>query len=164
MDMIFLILSREYEITDPIVNTVTRPVEYIKNKDMGLEISLPNQYEITSIMNSICTDVKEGNWFTRPDIDGQEQFNKLEAHIRKAITKFTPDMSSKIGLIGELYLLHSFLESDYSDVGEIMGSWSEHSSKSRDFIFGDTCIEIKTTTGNQSTHMINKPKSGRPQG
>tara|TARA_Y100000589_G_scaffold331286_1_gene384163 strand:+ start:6503 stop:7480 length:978 start_codon:yes stop_codon:yes gene_type:complete len=148
-------IKGEYEITDPIVNTVTRPVEYTKNKDRGLEISLPNQYEITSIMNSICDDVKNGNWFTRPDIDGQEQFTKLEAHIRKAITKYTPDMSSKIGLVGELFLLHSFLESQNLEVEEIIRSWSGHSTKSRDFIFGDTCIEIKTTTGNQSTHMIN---------
>lgn len=148
-------IKGEYEITDPIVNTVTRPIEYIKNKEPGLEIRLPNQYEITSIMDSICNDVEKGNWFTRPDIDGQEQFTKLEAHIRKAITKFTPDMGSKIGLIGELYLLNSFLESDYSDVEDIIGSWSGHSTKSRDFIFRDTCIEIKTTTDNQSTHKIN---------
>ena len=156
-------IKGDYEITDPIVNTVTRPIEYTKNKELGLEISLPNQYEIISIMNSICKDVEKGNWFTRPDIDGQEQFLKLEAHIRKAITKYTPDMSSKIGLFGELYLLHSFLESGNSEVEQIIGSWSGHSTKSRDFIFKDTCIEVKTTTLNQSTHRINNMNQVDPR-
>ena len=32
-------IKGEYEITDPIVNSVTRPVEYIKNKDRGLELA-----------------------------------------------------------------------------------------------------------------------------
>ena len=40
------------------------------------------------------------------------------------------------------------------NVGEIM----YHGAgilQNQEILFGDTCIEIKTTTGNQSTHMIN---------
>ena len=90
-----------------------------------------------------------------PGINGQEDFRKLEAHVRKALTKFTPDINSKIGLIGELYILLTLLGTNHLNPRDIISSWRGHSHTSRDFIFKDTCIEVKTTTGRKSYHNIN---------
>jgi len=144
-----------YEIKHILVHQISKLTELNGTEYMLLQV--PNQKEISDIMLNINNQIRDENWFSSPLDGGQKQFTKFESHLRKALAEFNPDDNSKIGLLGELYILDSFLKlkSSENEEEKIINAWSGYQSTSRDFIFGDCCVEVKTTTKSESTHEIN---------
>lgn len=143
-----------YEIKYPIIHHISKLTEINGTEYMCLKV--PNQKVVSDIMVSMNNRVKEKNWFTSSQEQGQEEFTKFEKHLRKALAEFEPNHNSKLGLIGELYILNSLLIKAHSGIEEeIIDAWTGHTSKSRDFIFRECCVEVKTTTKSVSSHIIN---------
>ncbi|MDC1420244.1 PD-(D/E)XK motif protein [Euryarchaeota archaeon] len=143
----------EYELKIPIVNEISKLVEL--NDKIHTRITIPNQDEIMNLLSKTIEIIEKDNWFSDKN-KHQLEFSTFERVLAKSLTKFNLDQNTKIGLIGELHLLKSILsiKSDIEKHKEIINGWFGYISKSRDFIYGNTCIEVKTTTKSQSIHHI----------
>lgn len=143
----------EYELKLPIVNEVSVIVEL--NGKLHTRIRIPSQNEIINFHSKWLEIIDEEKWFS--DINtSQNEFSKFEEIIAKSLAKFKLDENIKIGLIGELYVLNSMLSlvSEKEKYKEIISGWFGFYSKSRDFIYAERCIEVKTTTKEKSIHNI----------
>ena len=69
-----------------------------------------------------------------------EQWKKMLAQSRM------PDELTLIGLWGELFIINLLLENESIDAMCLMQSWTGPLGAANDFSFGNSCIEIKTTT------------------
>jgi len=143
----------EYELKLSTVNEISKIVKL--NDKLYTRIKIPKQDEIINILSKTLEIIEKEKWFTHID-KSQQQFSRFEGVIAKSLTKFKLNENTKIGLIGELYVLNSILnlvsKKEYYD--EIINGWFGFISKSRDFIFGGKCIEVKSTTNEKSIHHI----------
>jgi len=69
-----------------------------------------------------------------------EQWKKILAQSRM------PDEITLIGLWGELFIIDLLLENESIDAMCLMQNWTGPLGAANDFSFGNSCIEIKTTT------------------
>jgi len=69
-----------------------------------------------------------------------EQWKKILAHLR------IPDESTLTGIWGELFIIDLVLENKNIDAMCLMQNWTGPLGAVNDFSFGNSCIEIKTTT------------------
>jgi len=143
----------EYEFYRKEVHDLQRLVN-INNK-VYTNLRIPHQDEISKVIAKTVEQIMDENWFTDATIS-QKQFTKFETVVAKGIMNFSFDDNSKLGLIGELYVLDLImnLAPDAINRNTIVSSWQGHRTKSRDFIFEQHCIEVKSTTSNESTHHI----------
>ena len=144
----------EYEFRHKEVHDIQRLVKI--NGKIYTYLKIPYQEEIIAIIATSLEQIKDEDWFA-DSAQSQNQFTRFENIIAKAILSFGLDHNSKIGLIGELFLLDSILSSAPQTVkrDDIIQCWYGHATKSRDFIFGNHCIEVKSTTNEESIHHIN---------
>ena len=143
-----------YELKSPLVHQISKRTEL--NNTPHTRLRVPNQKIISDIMAGVNNRVKEEKWFTEHQEPNQERFAEFETFLVKALSKFEPNQNSKIGLLGELYVLDQLLKNRNDlEARTIINAWTGHSSKSRDFILGECCVEVKTTTNSHSLHKIN---------
>lgn len=89
------------------------------------------------------------------DSDLPRAFALTEAIIELAIKNLTLSNQALLGLAGELLLLETLCRrADDARVAEIIAGWRGWQRSSRDFVLNGTGIEVKTTTGNASSHLV----------
>lgn len=89
------------------------------------------------------------------DSDLPRAFALTEPIIELAIKKLTISNQALLGLAGELLILEALCRrADDSRVMEIIAGWHGWQRSSRDLVLGGTGIEVKTTTGNASSHLV----------
>ncbi len=89
------------------------------------------------------------------DSDLPRGFALTEPIIELAIKNLTISNQALLGLAGELLLLDALCRrADDARVAEIIAGWRGWERSSRDFVLGGTGIEVKTTTGNASSHLV----------
>lgn len=89
------------------------------------------------------------------DSDLPRAFALTEPIIELAIKNLAISNQVLLGLAGELLLLEALCRgADESRVMEIIAGWRGWQRSSRDFVLGGTGIEVKTTTGNASSHLV----------
>lgn len=72
--------------------------------------------------------------------DAYKRWKQLLTQVR------TPDDSVLIGLWGELFIIHLVMSRTQVDPMPLIKNWTGPHGGANDFSFGNTCIEIKTTT------------------
>ena len=151
-DQVDWIIPGHYEFKSKIAYDMSNKIQL--NDDDYTLIQIPNQDEINSMLIGVAEQIREENWFTETE-KSKSEFYKVEHSVTKAMHKFKLNDSSIIGLIGELTILYKMLQScGDSEKKSVLTSWKGHSSTSRDFIFDDVCVEVKTTRLSKSTHHI----------
>ena len=151
-DQVDWIIPGHYGFKSKIAHDLSNEIQL--NADNYTLIQIPKQSEIHSMLSGVAKQIREEKWFTETE-KSKSEFSKVEHSVTKAMHKFKLNDSSIIGLIGELTILYKMLQScGDSEKKSVLTSWKGHSSKSRDFIFDDVCVEVKTTRLSQSTHHI----------
>lgn len=89
------------------------------------------------------------------DQDVEQAFRITEPIIELAIERLLVSESALLGLAGELLLLKSLCNlADPHQIGSVIQSWDGWRRSSRDFHWGGTGVELKTTMRSTSTHMV----------
>lgn len=89
------------------------------------------------------------------DGDLPRAFALTEPIIELAIKNLTISSQALLGLAGELLLLEALCRRvDDARVVDIVAGWRGWQRSARDLVFGSTGIEVKTTTGNASSHLV----------
>ena len=82
-------------------------------------------------------------------------FNVTEPILELAIKRIELSESAMLGLAGELLLLDSLMRrADDQMVGQLVASWDGWRRSARDFLWRDVAIEVKTTTRETSSHIV----------
>jgi hypothetical protein len=87
----------------------------------------------------------------------QDVINEVEPIIEMALRRGALDESHQVGLMGELLCLEVMLDAvlQHSDLRvSVLDMWQGHRQGLRDFIIGETAIEVKTTQQEASSHKI----------
>ncbi len=89
------------------------------------------------------------------DDDLSLAFARTEPIIELAIVNLALSDQALLGLVGELLLLETLCRrAENVRVAEIIAGWSGWQQSSRDVVLGSTGIEVKTTTGRDSSHLV----------
>jgi len=146
------IIPGKYGFKSKIALDISKNIQL--NGDDYTLIQIPNQDEILAMLYGVAEQIKDEKWFREKE-KSKSEFSKVEQSITKAMHKFKLNDSSIIGLIGELTVLYKILQNcDIGEINSVLDSWKGHSSTSRDFMFDDACVEVKTTRMSKSTHHI----------
>jgi hypothetical protein len=85
--------------------------------------------------------------------DLPEAFSRTEPLIDLAIGDLLLSDETFLGLCGEVLVLHSLMRAASDDVVvEVIESWKGYRETPRDFQLGGVGVEVKTTTGQSSSH------------
>ncbi|PKI91135.1 hypothetical protein CW368_07680 [Actinomycetales bacterium SN12] len=99
----------------------------------------------------ICTELLRNG----ADGDLSRAFALTEPIIELAIKNLTLSSQALLGLAGELLLLEVLCRrADDARVAEIIAGWRGWQRSSRDLVLGGTGVEVKTTTSNASSHLV----------
>jgi len=99
----------------------------------------------------ICTELLRAG----ADISLADAFVRTEPIIEMAIERLRLSSQAIIGLAGELLLLDALCRRAHDEqVSLIVGSWDGWKRSSRDFSWGATGVEVKTTTRSTSSHLV----------
>lgn len=91
----------------------------------------------------------------KADVNLERAFAVTEPLIELAINRLEISESAILGLVGELLLLDSLCRRAADpQVGPIVQAWDGWRRSARDFTWGGTGVEIKTTTRATSSHAI----------
>ena len=147
------IIPGKYEFRSKIVHDMSTNIQLNDGNDYTL-IKIPRQKEIYGMLFGVIKLIYDEKWFSTKE-KSKLEFSKVEEYLMKAMHKYKLDDSSIIGLIGELTVLYNMLQNcGISNINSVLDSWKGHSSTSRDFIFSDACVEVKTTRKSKSNHHI----------
>lgn len=99
----------------------------------------------------ICTELLRAG----ADVSLPNAFARTEPIIELAIERLRLSSQAILGLAGELLLLDALCRrASYEQISPIIGSWDGWKRSSRDFSWGPTGIEVKTTTRSTSSHLV----------
>lgn len=99
------------------------------------------------------------------DDDLEHAFMDTEPIVELAIKRLLLSESAMLGLVGELLLLDSMCRHvEDKFVSEVIGSWDGWRRSARDFVWGGTGVEVKTTSRATSTHEIQGVHQIEPAG
>jgi hypothetical protein len=99
----------------------------------------------------ICTELLR----TDADVSLADAFARTEPIIELAIERLRLSSRAVLGLAGELLLLDALCRRARDEqISSIIGSWDGWKRSSRDFSWGSTGVEVKTTTRNTSSHLV----------
>jgi hypothetical protein len=123
---------------------------------LGVTFSIPDQPEISILMESLEEKAVDEEWFAKDDSKLSDQVEEFCKAIDRVMTSYSGFESFLIGLCGEIYLLNSVLSGLSTDAQKIswIKSWKGFDNTSRDFIGGKIAVEVKTTKRSESCHMI----------
>ena len=121
----------------------------------GFMIGLPKDDAFLIAATSIVIEL------IRIDVKSRELsvvFTEIESYIELVLRRLILTPTSIVGLIGELIVVEAILrtlilEKKQSPL-DVLKYWKGHSPAARDFDFGTLEFEVKTTTKDTSTHMI----------
>ena len=99
----------------------------------------------------ICTELLRAG----ADVSLTRAFASAEPLVELAIERLLVSHSTILGLAGELLFLDALSRQvPDSRVGKVVDSWQGWKRSSRDFVWGSAGVEVKTTTGNNSSHIV----------
>lgn len=99
----------------------------------------------------ICTELLRAG----ADASLAEAFVRTEPIIELAIERLRLSSQAVLGLAGELLLLDALCRRARDEqISPIIGSWDGWKRSSRDFSWGSTGVEVKTTTRSVSSHLV----------
>ncbi|WP_426308669.1 PD-(D/E)XK motif protein [Cellulosimicrobium sp. E-16] len=99
----------------------------------------------------ICTELLRNG----ADVSLPRAFARTEPIIELAIERLRLSDQAVLGLAGELLLLDALCRrADDAQVLAVVGSWDGWRRSSRDFTLGSTGVEVKTTGGVASSHLV----------
>jgi hypothetical protein len=92
-------------------------------------------------------------------------FTQTEPLIEMMLRRTALSEEELLGLIGELRFLEVLLSVATNTVQRalVVNAWRGHEMASRDFVFGNAAVEVKTTRGARSVHHINSPMQVDPR-
>ena len=128
-------------------------------------IELPSEPHFLSISALIGTEAVIAG-IESPSVPLQKVFEAVEPLIALALKRAFLSDEPALGLIGELILLDQMLAlimgmPEHRIV--ILETWRGFTASSRDFIIGESAIEVKSTTLPCSTHMIHSLEQVEPK-
>lgn len=88
------------------------------------------------------------------EVDTQKAFSATEQLVALAFKGGGRSINSVTGLAAELLLLERLVKSHRFSDDEVSRVWRGHSRSSRDFVLGNTGVEVKATTQGLSRHHI----------
>lgn len=65
--------------------------------------------------------------------------------------------ATEIGLLGEIMVLRQLVRDGYKTIDEAVGAWLGPLDEEHDFTFATCDIEVKTTSGEERSHIISAP-------
>ncbi|WP_146072423.1 PD-(D/E)XK motif protein [Arthrobacter sp. Y81] len=99
----------------------------------------------------ICTELLRGG----ADVSLRQAFAQTEPIIELAIERLRLSNQAVLGLAGELLMLDALCRRAADEqVALVIGSWDGWKRSSRDFAWGSTGVEVKTTTRSGSSHLV----------
>lgn len=99
----------------------------------------------------ICTELLRGG----ADMSLRQAFAQTEPIIELAIERLRLSNQAILGLAGELLLLDALCRHVADEhVAPVIESWDGWRRSSRDFSWGSTGVEVKTTTRSGSSHLV----------
>jgi hypothetical protein len=114
-------------------------------------LQLPALGHFDQVAAFICTELLRGG----ADTSLPHAFRRVEPIIELAIERLTLSNQAIIGLAGELLLIDALCRrAPDSQVADIISGWDGWKRSSRDLTVGTTGIEVKTTTGATSSHLV----------
>ena len=112
---------------------------------------LPSATHFDAVTALICVELLDNGFHQRP----QEAFHATEPVIDLALKRAGLANEPLVGLIGELVLLDALLRAGPSgSAHDLFCAWFGFKPSSRDFQLGTIGVEVKTTTGPASSHVI----------
>ncbi|MDN4473376.1 PD-(D/E)XK motif protein [Demequina zhanjiangensis] len=112
---------------------------------------LPAAPFFDSVAAFICAELIANGAVTGP----QEAFSRSEHVIALAISRGRVSNQALVGLVGELSLLLALLRASPAAMADsVLDTWKGSKPSSRDFQLGNVGVEVKTTTGESSTHHV----------
>lgn len=112
---------------------------------------LPALSHFDQVAAFICTELLRSG----ADTSLAGAFAKTEPIIELAIEQLRLSNQVIVGLVGELLLLDALCRHATDvQVVQVIGSWDGWKRSSRDFALGPVGVEVKTTTGKASSHLI----------
>lgn len=114
-------------------------------------LALPGLGHFDQVAAFICTELLRSG----ADNSLVSAFAKTEPIVELAIERLELSNRVIVGLVGELLLLDALCRRAADiQVAQVVESWDGWKRSSRDFALGATGVEVKTTTGNASSHII----------
>lgn len=114
-------------------------------------LALPALMHFDQVAAFICTELLRSG----ADTSLVGAFSKTEPIIELAIERLEVSNRIVVGLVGELLLLDALCRGAAdTKVEHLVASWDGWRRSSRDFALGAIGVEVKTTTGNSSSHII----------
>ncbi|NMM12963.1 MAG: PD-(D/E)XK motif protein [Rhodoferax sp.] len=95
----------------------------------------------------------------------QNGFSQTEPLLEMILRRTALSEDELLGLIGELRFLEVLLSvaSNSTQRALAVNAWRGHEQASRDFVFGNAAVEVKSTRGDRSVHHINSPMQVDPR-
>lgn len=98
----------------------------------------------------ICTELLRNG----ADTSLAHAFSLTEPLIELATERLRLSMQAIVGLTGELLLIDALCRANGARVPDVVEGWNGWRRSSRDLEIGSTGIEVKTTTGPASSHLV----------
>lgn len=112
---------------------------------------LPALGHFDQVAAFICTELLRNG----ADTTLSNAFAKTEPIVELAIERLRMSKEVIVGLAGELLLLDALCRSaTVNQVAQAVKSWDGWKKSSRDFVWGATGVEVKTTTRSTSSHPV----------
>jgi hypothetical protein len=114
-------------------------------------ILLPALGHFDQVAAFICTELLRNG----ADLAISQAFAKTEPIIELAIERLRMSYEAVLGLAGEMLLLDALCRQAADEqVAQVVESWNGWKKSSRDFAWGATGVEVKTTTRGTSSHLV----------
>jgi hypothetical protein len=112
---------------------------------------LPALGHFDQVAAFICTELLRNG----ADVALRQAFAKTEPLVELALERLRMSNEVLLGLAGELLVLDALCRRATDDqVAQVIESWKGWKKSSRDFVWRTTGIEVKTTTRNTSSHLV----------
>lgn len=114
-------------------------------------IVLPEAGHFDRVAAFLCVELLRNG----ADEDLALAFVRTEPILELTLERLRPSDQSLLGLAGEMLFLAAACDAaDDSNVASVVGGWDGWRPSLRDFSWGRTGVEVKTTTGPTSTHTV----------
>lgn len=150
---IFL-LGQELNVTSAVIRNVIIFDSWHKQDGSEFtanKLTFPALPHFDAVVAFICTELLR----LGADNSLPSAFAKAEPIIELAIEQVNATSAVALGLAGELVFLDALCRNSKPEqIEAILDSWDGWKPSLRDFSVGSTGVEIKTTTGNKSSHAV----------
>lgn len=111
----------------------------------------PSRGHFDQVAAFVCTELLRGG----AEVSLEQAFSQTEPIIELAIERIRLSNQAILGLAGELLLLDAVCRQAREDqLSSVLDAWDGWRRSSRDFTWGCTGVEVKTTTRSGSSHLV----------